>query len=392
MASADKQVKILITGENQSDKAFKDAQSGLSGLRGNVTQVAKGLAVFGAAGVAAVTAFGVSALKSFGEAQKAIASMDATLRSMGEAAVENREAILKASEAAVQLGFDDEAAALSITQLYQRTNDLTKAQELSALAMDLSRAKNIDLASATNLVGQVLSGNQRALKQFGIEIDESLGPLAALGELQTKVAGQSEAFAATLPGQMAIMSEAWSNIKDVIGGALAEALMPFIHQFNEWLQNPENVQKIKDIATEFTKLAKDVLPILIDAIKLLYTVWKSIVDVLSEIIFKTMQAIDAIKSLVEAAKGIGKNIGGKVRNIVGGGGGSGGSVNDAIISGGKIITTNPSDYIVATRNPNGMGGGASAVVNIYNPVMLNESMVMAVADQITRIMKRDLRY
>ncbi len=417
MAAADKQVKIVISGENQSDKAFKEAQGGLSGLKANVTQVAKGLAVFGAAGAAAVGAFAVSAIKSFGEAQVAMAKVNTTLKNTVGAMSDDEfekfnntvdeitgtvntsagvleylnKTIQESSAKVVQLGFDDEAAAVSIATLFQRTGDLTKATELNNLAMDLARAKSIDLEAASNLVGQVLSGNSRVLKQFGIEIDETLGPMEALGQLQEKVAGQSEEFAKTFPGQMLVLQETWSNLKDIVGEALVGALQPFIQQFSAWLAKPENVEKIQEIAKGFADFATTVIPILIDALQILYGWYKSIVDVLSEIIFKTMQAIDAIKSMIAAAKGIGKSVGGKVKDIFTGGSSSG-SVNDAIISHGKIITTNPSDSIIATRNPGALGGGSGVVVNIFNPAFLDETMAAKVAEQITRVLKREIRY
>lgn len=53
-----------------------------------------------------------------------------------------------------------------MAKLLQRTGSLTEATKLNAVAMDLARAKNMDLATATTLVGQVLSGNGKVLKQY----------------------------------------------------------------------------------------------------------------------------------------------------------------------------------------------------------------------------------
>lgn len=67
-----------------------------------------------------------------------------------------------------------------MAKLLQRTGSLTEATKLNAVAMDLARAKNMDLATATTLVGQVLSGNGKVLKQYGIDIKDTASPLEAL--------------------------------------------------------------------------------------------------------------------------------------------------------------------------------------------------------------------
>lgn len=104
-----------------------------------------------------------------------------------------------------------------MAKFYQRTKDVTEATRLNAIAMDLARAKNIGLADASNLVGQVLSGNGKLLKQYGIDIDDTKTPLEALGELHTKVKGQAEAFANTYAGRMEILNVQMGNLKESLG-------------------------------------------------------------------------------------------------------------------------------------------------------------------------------
>lgn len=41
-------------------------------------------------------------------------------------------------------------------------------------------------------------------------------------------------------------------------------------------------------------------------------------------------------------------------------------LNDGIVQDGKIITTHPDDYIIATKDPSGLGGKANVVVNVNN--------------------------
>ncbi|KKT72757.1 MAG: TMP repeat protein [Candidatus Collierbacteria bacterium GW2011_GWB1_44_6] len=204
-----------------------EASKSLKGFKKNVAEgladVGKGLTVAGGA----ITAFMGLSVKASAEAEEQIAKFDAVLNTMGSTAVGLRSKILEVASASSKLGFDDEATALSVAKLYQRTGDLNQAISLNALAMDLSRAKSIDLADASNMVGLVLSGNSRVLKQYGIDIKDSLSPAEALKDLQGKLAGQSEAFAGTFSGQMAVFNENFTNLRETIGASL----MPILNQF-----------------------------------------------------------------------------------------------------------------------------------------------------------------
>lgn len=174
-----------------------------------------------AAAATAVVAFGVSAVKAFADSQVQMARFSATMNSVTGVTEEHKNKILEAAAATRKLGFSDETASNVLAMFYQRTKSVTEATKLNALAMDLARAKGIDLAQAGEMITLVLSGNARALKQYGIELDETKTPLEALGELQVKVGGQAQAFAGTLTGKMTRLGETFGDLKEKIGEALS---------------------------------------------------------------------------------------------------------------------------------------------------------------------------
>lgn len=63
-------------------------------------------------------------------------------------------------------------------------------------------------------------------------------------------------------------------------------------------------------------------------------------------------------------------------------------VGDAIISGGKVITTHPDDYIIATKNPN-MGGNVSITIN--NPTVSQKSDITDLVREIEKRIGKDMR-
>jgi len=224
------ELQVVITAKDE-------ASAKLNALGVNAKQVG---ATFLAVGGAITTAMGF-AVKAASDAQTKMANMNATLATMGVAGEKAKDGIQKAADATLKLGFDNEEAAVSITRLFQRTKDLTQATKLNTLAMDLSRAKNIDLATASNLVGQVLSGNGKVLKQYGIDIKDSATPLQALGDLQDKVAGQATAFAKTFAGQAEILKQQFGELQEKIGeqllpiiSELVAKITPVIEKLVEW--------------------------------------------------------------------------------------------------------------------------------------------------------------
>src|SRR5262249_50774262 len=152
--------------------------------------------------------------------QAKMAKFDATLKTMGEAGVKARDHLLAAGNAATQLGFDNEEAAVSVAKLFQRTGDASQAIRLNAIAMDLARDRTLDRTTASTLVGLVLSGNSRVLKNYGIDIKDTATPMEALDELQRRLAGSAAAYADTLPGKLAVLREKWTNVTEQIGNAL----------------------------------------------------------------------------------------------------------------------------------------------------------------------------
>jgi len=215
-------------------------------------------------------------------------------------------AIDKAAKSAVQMGFDDEDAAESISKFFQRTQDLTQAQNLSAVAMDLARAKNIDLASATVLVNQVLSGNGKVLKQYGIDIKDSATPLQALGQLHEQVAGQAAAFAQTTAGKMQILSTEYGNFQEVVGGLIADALTPLLGFMTSIFGSLQDLGSIQGNLTAFFAAIDQQTGL----ISLLKQSWDELVSTFENTLMPSLKKLwDALQPLMPFMKAMAEVIG-----------------------------------------------------------------------------------
>lgn len=157
---------------------------------------------------------------------------------------------------AVQLGFDDEAAALSVSKLSIITGDYTQAVQLNNLAMDLARSKNITLEEASHAIALVTQGNVRALKDYGIELGATATVADVLNEAQQKLGGSAAAFADTTQGKMAILTEQWHNMEQEIGDKITPALRDL---FNTIENNMPAIESVISGLAEFISLMVEII-------------------------------------------------------------------------------------------------------------------------------------
>lgn len=253
MTSTTTTLQVVIDAQNNTDKVFNQVKGSLDGLNSKLQSMVpafKTMAVAGGVAFGAITAGVVSTLKAAGEANLQMAKFNATMDTMGKKGQAAKQALLDVAQASIKLGFDDEDTANSLAKLYQRTGSVTQAIKLNTLAMDLARAKSIDLGSATNLVNLALSGGGRALLQYGIIIKDTASPLEALAELQKKVGGQAEAASKTFAIQMEALNIQITNVKESIGNALIPVvtdlltkIMPVVETVMKWVDEHPKLTK-----------------------------------------------------------------------------------------------------------------------------------------------------
>jgi uncharacterized protein YukE len=255
-------------------KAKDEASSVVQGFTSKLKEMDPAFKAMTAAGAVAFTAiagFAGSALKEFAEDQaqmtRATQMLDNTLENMAANglnkiqrevgkgidifdAMENK--MKDVGTAALKLGFDDEQASGAFAKLFQITQDSTEAQKELNIAMDLARAKGIDLDAAVKILTLTHSGATKELKLQGIAIDENASAMDNINKIAKSVTGQAEAAAKTAKVQWDILTNAVNNTKSAIGGALAPVLadlllkiQPIVEKMVAWTEaHPELTRNI----------------------------------------------------------------------------------------------------------------------------------------------------
>jgi len=122
------------------------------------------------------------------------------------------------------LGITDDELRPALGKLVTATGDITKAQELAALAMDISAARGTSLDSTSQALAKAYAGNFTALKKLIPGIDEAAlksGDWATVQAALNDVVGGAAATAAnTAAGQYKILTTQMQEAKESIGAGL----------------------------------------------------------------------------------------------------------------------------------------------------------------------------
>lgn len=447
-------IDIIINAQDKTKDAFNKASAGMSGFKDKVEGMKPTFQKMALAGTAAFTAFAgvaITSLKAYSEAQAQTEITNQSLQNSfnqlsGDALKNLQDQVgkstsalsglmnqaIKAGDAAVKMGFDDETAANSFSRLFSVTKDVTKSHNELQLAMDLARYKGISLEEATQKLIMVHSGSTKELKLMGLAVTDGATAMQNLDSIQKQVTGSAATFAQTTQGATEILKVQFDNLKETIGGALEPAfsklitaVTPLLEKFAAWAEaNPELLSKILLIGGAVAALVAVVgmlglvLPAIITGFALLFSPIGMLIIVIGIIILKWKEFAKMWTDLWEGIKTAAKagadaimsvlqpvfdfvmkivNAIDKAVSFVGDkvGGGKKKKVNDAVINpSGDIVETNPNDWIIATQNPGalfGNTGGGGITVNINGGNFLDENVADEIGDMILSKLQFQMR-
>jgi hypothetical protein len=142
--------------------------------------------------------------------------------------------ILKTSLAT---GVADDQLRPALQRLSLSTNDVTKAQDLLNLALDISQATGKGLDSVANALGKAYDGNTAALGKLGIGLSSAELKAMSFEETQTRLSdlfgGAAAANAKTFAGRLEILKVTFDEAKESVGAKL----LPIIQQLVEFVVN-----------------------------------------------------------------------------------------------------------------------------------------------------------
>ena len=241
MAGQSRTLKLSILGDvDQLKKSLNTGSTEVQGFGSKLGDFSKkaGLA-FAAAGAAAAAYAGkllVDGVKSAIADEAAQAKLAATLGNVTGATRDQIAAVEDyITKTSLANGVTDDQLRPSLDRLLRSTKDVTKAQELQSLALDIAAGTGKDLSAVSEALGKAYDGNLGALRRLGVGIDDSIIKSkdfdAAALALSKTFEGQASKQADTFQGKMARLTVAFDEAKETVGSYVLDALTPLISGF-----------------------------------------------------------------------------------------------------------------------------------------------------------------
>ena len=329
MAGQSRTLKLSILADvDQLKKSLAQANGDVDNSSSKMGEFSKkaGLA-FAAAGAAAgayAVKLAVDGVKAAIEDEAAQIRLATALKNATGATNEMiasvEQQILKTSLAT---GVADDKLRPALQRLSLSTNDVTKAQDLLSLSLDIAQATGKGLDSVANALGKAYDGNTAALGKLGIGLSTAELKAMSFTDVQSKLTdlfgGAAAANAQTFAGRLEILKVTFDEAKESVGARL----LPIIQQLVEFIVNQvvpalgkfaqffkPITDAIKDNKEEFAGLIsfiqKYVVPILVTglggALKIIAALIAGLVNGFASLLNVIGQTINKIQQFVNFVK------------------------------------------------------------------------------------------
>jgi hypothetical protein len=132
-------------------------------------------------------------------------------------------------------GVADDSLRPALARLALSTNSTSKAQELLALALDISTQTGKPLEGVANALGKAYDGNTAALGKLGVGLSSAELKAMSFTQVQTKLSdlfgGAAAKNAETFQGRMDRLKIAFDEGKETVGAFILDAITPMVTVF-----------------------------------------------------------------------------------------------------------------------------------------------------------------
>ena len=227
-------VRFLADAE-QYKKGIKQVNDGMGGLKTEVSSLLpsfKTMAIAGAAAFGAVSAFAYKSVQAAAEDQKSQALLALQIKQTTNATDQQIESTMNFIGALqMSAAVSEEKLRPALAILVRGTGDLSEAQRLLQISLDVSAGSGKDLEAVSTAISRAANGSFTALTKLGVPLDENTVKTkdfnAATSELGATFQGASAAAANTFTGQMTKLKLGFGEITESIG----KILLPYFERF-----------------------------------------------------------------------------------------------------------------------------------------------------------------
>ena len=235
MAGARTFVVRFLADAEQYKKGIKQVNDGMGGLKTQVSSLLpsfKTMAIAGAAAFGAVSAFAYKSVQAAAEDQKSQALLALQIKQTTNATDQQIESTMNFIGALqMSAAVSEEKLRPALAILVRGTGDLSEAQRLLQISLDVSAGSGKDLEAVSTAISRAANGSFTALTKLGVPLDENTVKTkdfnAATSELGATFQGASATAANTFTGQLTKLKLGFGEITESIG----KILLPYFEKF-----------------------------------------------------------------------------------------------------------------------------------------------------------------
>lgn len=238
----DRALQAAMARDQKAVAAFgKSAEGNLGKVDAAFTRTQKLMAggFVGAVAFGAVTR-GISAVaQAAAESEQVLGQTRVALESTGKSWSDYGSQVEQAVKAQSRLGFDDEELLKTFSLFVRQTKDVGAALRNNNIAMDIARARFIDLEAAAALVNKAALGQAGALRRIGIDAKTGASGVELLAQLEREFGGAAEEASDSAAASLDRYNVAVENLKEKFGSALLPAMTEFVNMLTRTIEGAE---------------------------------------------------------------------------------------------------------------------------------------------------------
>lgn len=136
------------------------------------------------------------------------------------------------TKTSLAFGVTDDDLRPSLERLARATGDVTEAQKLQTVAIDVAAGSGKSLEAVTNAMAKAAEGNTASLAKLGIGLTSAQLKTMSMDEITRKLAdtfaNQAATKADTFAGKMARLQIAFDEGKETVGAYILDAITPMV--------------------------------------------------------------------------------------------------------------------------------------------------------------------
>jgi hypothetical protein len=156
-------------------------------------------------------------------------------------------------------GFSRVQVVDALALLVEQTGSYTEAMVRERTAADFARGANIDLWTASKLLGKVTEENVNVLARYGIHVAKGTSETELFAIVAQKFGGQAAAYGQTAAGQWEILGNRVTDLRAKLGEALLPMLTIVAQRLTEFLENVMRSGEVEKFAQSIRGMADSFL-------------------------------------------------------------------------------------------------------------------------------------